>query len=268
MENVWLETDIFKGRTALVTGASRGIGREIALTLARAGANVAILSRNIAQLETLKAEIEATGNRCFARGCDVKNVEDLDLFVKEATSYIGTFTILINNAGIYATEPLLNHSLETWHDVMNTNLTAAAWISRTLLPGMIATGWGRIVNISSISGKNGEAYGSAYSASKFGMIGLTESAALEVARHGITVNAVCPGWVRTEMAEHQLTDEKWCDLNDIPSKESIEIARLSIPQQRFIEAAEVASLVRFLCSDDAKGITGQAINICGGLSLH
>ena len=127
---------------------------------------------------------------------------------------------------------------------------------------------GRIVNISSISGKSGEPYGAAYSSSKFAMIGLTQSLALEVARHGITVNAVCPGWVETDMAYEQLTDRRWCELNSLPVEDSVEIARLSIPREKFVKAEEVAALVRFLCSEDAQSITGQAINICGGLSLH
>jgi ketoreductase len=133
---------------------------------------------------------------------------------------------------------------------------------------MIGKAWGRIVNISSVSGKTAEAYGAAYSASKFGIIGLTQALALEVAKSGITVNAICPGWVRTDMAIEQLQDPKWCGLNEIDQSQSVEIARLSIPQNRFLESEEVADLALFLCSNQARSITGQAINICGGLSLR
>jgi ketoreductase len=132
---------------------------------------------------------------------------------------------------------------------------------------MIERKWGRIINISSISGQKAEAYGTAYSASKFGLIGVTQSLALELARHGITVNSVCPGWVETDMAQEQINDPEWCRLNDINPEESLDIARLSVPQMRLIQPDEVAGLVGYLCSDRAKGITGQAINICGGLSI-
>jgi ketoreductase len=133
---------------------------------------------------------------------------------------------------------------------------------------MVERGWGRIINISSISGKTAEIWGSAYSASKFGMIGLTQALALEVARHNITVNAVCPGWVLTEMATEQLQDPQYCELTGSDPKDAIANAAYSVPQQRMIEPEEVAALVAFLASDRARGITGQAINICGGLSLH
>ena len=133
---------------------------------------------------------------------------------------------------------------------------------------MIELNWGRIINISSVSGKVGEIWGSAYSASKFALIGFTQSLSLEVARNGITVNAVCPGWVDTEMAKGQLEDPQWCKLNSVDPSESLSNACFSVPQMRFIEPSEVAALVVFLASVAARGITGQSINICGGLSLH
>src|SRR5262249_41921101 len=181
---------------------------------------------------------------------------------------LGTPDILVNNAGIYKTEPVRGHSLEIWQEIIDINLTGALLTSRCVLDGMIEKGWGRIINISSISGKSGEAFGAAYSASKYGLIGLSQSMALEVARYGITVNAVCPGWVSTEMAVEQLTDQRWCKLNSLEPSESEEIARLSVPQERFISPEEVAELVAYLCTDSARGITGQAMNICGGMALH
>jgi 3-hydroxybutyrate dehydrogenase len=159
------------------------------------------------------------------------------------------------------------HSLKTWDDTLAINLSATFHLCRYAIEGMLAKNWGRIINISSVSGKLGEPYGAAYSASKFGILGLTQSLALEVARFGITVNAICPGWVFTEMASKQLADPLWCKLNNIEPSQSLEVTRLSIPQERFIEADEVADLAAFLCSNQAKGITGQSINICGGLSL-
>jgi NAD(P)-dependent dehydrogenase (short-subunit alcohol dehydrogenase family) len=160
------------------------------------------------------------------------------------------------------------HDLDVWRRTLDTNMTSAMVASSLVLPEMVTRKWGRVINISSISGKAGEAFGAAYSASKFGLIGLTQSMALEVARFGVTVNAVCPGWVATDMAFSQINDPQWCQLNNLPPAESLDIARLSVPQERFIEPGEVASLVVYLSTDDARGITGQAINICGGLSVH
>jgi NAD(P)-dependent dehydrogenase (short-subunit alcohol dehydrogenase family) len=267
MHNTKSLSDILARKVAVITGASRGIGRAIAIELAKSGVDVAILSRNYQSLSETKQEIEALDRRCFADSCDVSDSDKLETFLQQAAEHLGPPSILINNAGIYSTDPVAGHSLNNWRSVLETNLTAAMWASRCLLPEMVERKWGRIINVSSISGKSGEPYGAAYSASKFGMIGLTQSLALEVARHGITANAVCPGWVDTKMAIDQLTDERWCELNDIAVADSLEIARLSIPRGEFIQPQEVAALVLFLCSEAARSITGQAINICGGMSL-
>lgn len=254
--------------TVVVTGASRGIGKALAIAFTKAGARVALLARGTDALQSVSREIEAIGGTCVAIGCDVSSEADVQAAFKQLSERLGEADIVINNAGIYATYAVQDHDAKAWNDVMQTNLTGALLISRAALAPMIARNWGRIINISSISGKTGEAFGSAYSASKFGMIGLTQSLALEVARNGITVNAICPGWVKTEMAVSQLEDPKWCNLNSIDPAESQEIACLSVPQQRLIEPEEVADLALFLATDAARGITGQAINVCGGLSLH
>ena len=181
---------------------------------------------------------------------------------------LGSIDILINNAGVFKVEPILNHRPAVWDETLAVNLSAAFHLCRYALPQMTAKNWGRVINISSVSGKLGEPYGAAYSASKFGLIGLTQSLALEVAKYAVTVNAICPGWVLTEMALKQLGDEQWLKLNSIDPSQSLEVARLSSPQERFIEVAEIADLVLFLCSNQARGITGQSINICGGLSIR
>jgi 3-hydroxybutyrate dehydrogenase len=254
---------------ALITGASRGIGKAIALDLAKQGATVAVISRNESALTETKTEIEAvSGTNCSSFVCDVAQPDTLEDVIQRVQEAHGQLDIIVNNAGIYSTSALVSQELESWRNVLEVNLTAAMRAAKAALPMMIEKKWGRIINISSISGKSGEPYGAAYSASKFGMVGMTQSLALEVARSGITVNAVCPGWVDTDMARDQLNDEEWCRLNSIDREQSVEIARLSVPQERFIEPDEVAGLVSFLCSETARGITGQAINICGGLSLH
>lgn len=237
--------------------------------MAAQGATVAILSRNLTALSQTQAEVEAlTARICPTYACDVGEPEALELAIQSIQNAYGRLDIVVNNAGTFSATALVSQGLESWRNILEVNLTAAMRASKAALPLMIERNWGRIVNISSISGKSGEPYGAAYSASKFGMIGMTQSLALEVARHGITVNAVCPGWVDTDMARDQLNDEEWCRLNNMDRQHSLENARLSVPQERFIEPNEVANLVAYLCSESARGITGQAINICGGLSLH
>jgi NAD(P)-dependent dehydrogenase (short-subunit alcohol dehydrogenase family) len=258
-----------KDRVALVTGASRGIGRAIALDLAAQGAKVAILSRNHDAVAQTQLAVEAlTSSPCSTFVCDVGQPDLLESVIERLQNSHGKLDIIVNNAGVFSASPLVSQDLASWRNLFEVNLTAAMRAAKTALPMMIEQKWGRIVNISSVSGKSGEPYGAAYSASKFALNGMTQSLALEVAKHGITVNAVCPGWVDTDMARDQLNDEEWCRLNNIDRSQSLEIARLSVPQERFIEPIEVANLVSYLCSDAARGITGQAINICGGLSLH
>lgn len=256
------------GKVALVTGAGRGIGRQIALHLARNGAAIAGCSRSSDELGSLNAEIKVLQGDLFYRTVDVRDEQAIVDFIEDAKSKLGKIDIVINNAGIYRTEPVRDHTLATWHDVMNTNLTSALITCRHTVIGMCDRGWGRIINISSISGKVAEAFGAAYSASKFAMIGLTQALALEVAKDGVTVNAICPGWVDTKMANTQLEDTSYLTLTEQESTQAKEVAQLSCPQMRFIDPAEVAGLVVYLCSESARGITGQAINICGGLSLH
>lgn len=257
-----------QGKVAVVTGASRGIGRAIALKLAQAGVNLAICARSWQALADVKGETEALGVKCFAQVTDVSNESQVLDFLKAASAEVGEVNILVNNAGLYVTEPIADHPITSWQAVIDTNLTGPFLTSRSLIPLMTKKNWGRIINISSISGKVAEIYGSAYSASKFGLIGLTQALALETAKYGVTVNAICPGWVATDMTYNQLNDAEYLALTNIEQSDSVDIARLSVPQMRFIDPEEVAELVLYLCSEKAKGIHGQALNICGGLSLH
>ena len=227
-----------------------------------------MLARTPGSLAAVAEEIAAAGGKCVAIRCDISDEVDVKNAFEELSKRFGAPHIVINNAGIYNTYAVKDQDTAAWNQTLQTNLTGAMLVSRTALPPMIEQGWGRIINISSISGRTGEAFGSAYSASKFGMIGLTQSLALEVAKCGITVNAICPGWVRTEMAVSQLEDPKWCNLNSIDPNESQAIACMSVPQERLIEPEEVADLALFLSTEAARGITGQSINICGGMSLH
>lgn len=256
------------GKSAFITGASRGIGRAVAERLAQDGFDIGLFARSEDLLSRLESDLKALGVRAEAFSVDVSDAARFADALERARRNIGAPAVLINNAGVYYTQSVEGHSVDLFKEVLETNLTSALNACQFVVSDMKKNGWGRIVNISSISGKVAEAFGAAYSASKFGMIGLTQSLALEVAEHGITVNAVCPGWVATEMARAQLNDEKWCALNQLDVSQSEEIARLSVPQKRLIQPEEVAHLVSFLCSENARGITGQSINICGGLSLN
>ena len=256
------------GKRALVTGAGRGIGRQVALTLAASSCELVLLGRNQSRLAAVAAELQIlTGKTAPVFSVDVGDNVALEATLASVAAS-GSIDILINNAGIYLTEAVAGHSLESWNKTMETNLTSALITARAFLPGMMAQRWGRVVNVSSISGKHAEPYGAAYSVSKFGLIGLTQAMALECASAGVTVNAVCPGWVATDMAYEQISDPHWCEMNGIESEQSLEITRLSVPQQRLIEPVEVASLIVYLCTLEAAAITGQAINICGGLSIQ
>lgn len=256
------------GRKALVTGAGRGIGRAVALSLAASGAELVLLGRTRSNLEKVQGLIESQGGKAALYALDISRIDELEAELAVIKQDCGDIDILINNAGIYKTEAVSGHSLEVWKETLDTNLTSCMLTSKVFVPAMVSRSWGRVVNVSSVSGKCGEAFGSAYSASKFALLGLTQSLALECAHAMVTVNAVCPGWVATDMAIEQIEDEKWCSLNQLPQEESMELTKLSVPQHRLIEPEEVASLITFLCTDEARGITGQAINICGGLSVH
>ena len=240
----------------------------MAQVFAEAGATVHGIARSYENLETLQQVIEKAGGKCFIHACDVSDFDNLQEVMTEIMKASPRIYALINNAGIYATSAVRNMERAQWTATIDINCSAAFVATKTVLERMIDQKSGRIIFVSSISGKKAEPYGAAYSASKFGMLGLMQSLALEVAQFGITSNAICPGWVDTEMAHKQINDEEWCALNQLDLAQSEEIARLSVPQERLIDPLEVAHLALYLCSDAARGITGQAINICGGLSIR
>lgn len=262
------ESQKLTGKLALVTGASGGIGWAIALKLAQSGATMVIQGRNQHKLNSLAQEIGAYGVKCLVQVLDVRDEPAVDSAVKAIEQEHKNVDILVNNAGIYRTAPVLGHKTADWNDILDTNLKGAFFYSRAVIGKMLESKWGRIINISSISGKTAEIHGAAYSASKFALIGLTQALALESASNGVTVNAVCPGWVDTELSRKQLSNLEWCELNSIKVEESLAVAKLSVPQGRFIETSEVAELVAYLSSNAACGITGQSINVCGGMCLN
>ncbi len=246
----------FEGKSAIVTGATRGIGKAIALELAKRGANVAFnYSKSADEAEKLKAEIETLGVKCFAAQCDVANTEAAAEFCKRAKEELGAIDFLINNAGITRDTLILRMKEDDWDAVVDTNLKGAWNFSKGVLRFMMKNdAGGTILNISSISGVVGMQGQSNYSASKAGMIGLTKSLAKEVASRKITVNALALGLIETDMSG-QLSDEYQAKLIEM------------IPLGRLGNVQEVAEIVCFMLSDAARYITGQVVQADGGLAM-
>lgn len=246
----------FEGRSAIVTGATRGIGKAIALELAKNGANVAFnYSKSADEAEKLKAEIGALGVKAFAAQCDVANTEAAADFVKQVKEQFETIHYLVNNAGITRDQLILRMKEEDWDAVIDTNLKGAWNFSKAVLrPMMRNENGGSILNISSISGVVGMLGQSNYSASKAGMIGLTKSLAKEVASRKITVNALALGLIETDMAAEMNAEYR-------------EKALAMIPLARLGNVTEVAAIAAFLLSDSAAYITGQVIQADGGLAM-
>ncbi len=255
-----------ENRVAFITGASGGIGGEIALLFAREGANTGLAARRVDKLESLAAEVMALGRKAVVCRCDVMNNDDIVSAIRTTVKELGPIDILVNNAGIVTFEPVHRLPDEVWHRAMQINLTAPFVAIREVLPSMIERKKGRIINVASVSGKIGLPFRSAYAASKHGVLGLTKSLAAETAMLGITANAICPTFVATEMWWESIG--KFAEEMGKSYDEMSEEMRNRVPMKRFIEAREVAPLALYLASDDSAGMTGQSINICGGFITH
>lgn len=242
-------------KVALITGATRGIGKQIAITLAEHSYDIAINYRKEhKELENIKKEIEEKGVKCLAVQGDVSSFEDCERFVKEVIEKYGQIDVLVNNAGITKDMLLMRMKKEDFNQVIDVNLVGTFNVTKNVIPYMMKARTGRIINISSVVGVSGNAGQTNYSASKAGIIGFTKSLAKEVASRNILVNAVAPGFIQTDMTD-VLKDE---------IKE--EIAK-TIPLKRMGEAKDVANVVKFLASEDSSYITGQVINIDGGMLM-
>jgi NAD(P)-dependent dehydrogenase (short-subunit alcohol dehydrogenase family) len=243
-------------RTAIVTGGGRGIGAAIAMTLARRGVQVAVISRTARELQRTVNAIEAAGGKAVAIAADLCAPDSVEKVLVETRQRLGAPDILVNNAGMAESAPLSRTDDSLWDRHLALNLTAAFWFCRALGPQMVTRGWGRIVNVASAAAERSLAYASAYSASKAGLVGLTRALSAELGPHGVTVNVLCPGWVETAMAAHAV------DRAVARTKKSAESVRAEMlsrgGQSRFLTAEEVAGAAAYLVSDEASAINGQS----------
>ena len=247
------------GKVAIVTGAGQGIGAAIARALVARGLNVTVLGRRLAVVQALA---DTDPDHLHAVSADVADPAQVAEAVAQAEARFGPVDVLVNNAGQAQTAPFLKMDLALWHQMLSVNLTGTLVCTQAVLPGMVARGWGRVVNVASTAGQVGYAYVSAYCAAKHGVVGLTKALALELARQNITVNALCPGYTDTDIVEQAV--------HTIVAKtgQSIEQARQALaqrnPMQRLVLPEEVAHSVAWLCAPGSDAINGQAIAIDGG----
>jgi 3-oxoacyl-[acyl-carrier protein] reductase len=243
-----------QGHVALVTGASQGIGRACALTLAKAGATVALAARNEEKLKEAVAQIEAEGGKAAAFPLDVASEDAIKSTVKTISAQLGKIDILVNNAGITRDTLLLRMKRADWDDVMTTNLSAPFLLTQAVIGGMMKQRWGRIINITSVVGEMGAAGQANYASSKAGLIGLTLSVARELGSRNITCNAVAPGYITTAMTE------------GLPEEQKQAITG-QIPLGRHGSDSDIANAVRFLAGNEAGYITGHVLNVNGGMLM-
>lgn len=254
-----------EGRRAFITGGGRGIGRAIALKFASEGADVAVAARTRAEIDAVAQEIEEKGGRSLAIPCDVGDSRGVEDAVRLAEKEWGGVDILVANAGALVHAPLRETTNDIWDEMMRVNLNGAFYAFRAAIGGMTGRGWGRLIAVSSVSGKIGGANRSAYHAAKHGVLGLVRSVALEAAGAGVTVNAICPGFVETSLVD---TFREGLAGHDEEREAAMRRYRDEIPMGRFLKPDEVAAMALYLASEEAAGITGQAYTIsCGAIQI-
>jgi 3-hydroxybutyrate dehydrogenase len=250
------------GRGAVITGGGRGVGAAVAARLARAGARVLVAARTAAQVDAVAARLRDAGHTAYAAAFDISDAASVERLAAQAVDRLGHVDVLVNNAGVAMAAPLARTTLEDWNRLLAVNATGAFLCTKAFLPAMLERGWGRIVNVASIAGLRGDRYISAYAASKHALVGLTTAVAAEAAAHGVTANAVCPGYLATDMTRETIA--RIATTTGRTEQEALDALLRSTPQRRLIEADEVAAAVAYLCSDAALGINGTTLVIDGG----
>lgn len=252
----------------LVTGATSGIGLAIADRLARRGARVELSARDGGRLAKTVEALARGGATVHGTICDVRDQEQITNLITGVVQRWGPIDVLVNNAGRPGGGATVSIDDDLWLDVLDTNLTSVFRVTRTVLShgGMADRAHGRIISIASTGGKQGVVHAAPYSASKHGVVGFTKALGLELARTGITVNAVCPGFVETPMAER--VRQHYASIWGVTEEEAFTRISDRVPIGRYVRADEVAAMVEYLCSDEASAITAQAINVCGGLGNY
>jgi len=257
------------GKTAIVTGSTSGIGLGTAHALAAAGANIVINGfGDAAAIEETRSSIARDHNVGVAfSGADISKPDDIAAMIDLAESEFGGVDVLVNNAGIQHVAPIEEFPIEKWNAIIAINLSGAFHAIRLAVPAMKKKGWGRIINVASAHALVASPFKSAYVAAKHGILGLTKTVALEVAEHGITANAICPGYVMTPLVQKQIPEQaKARGISEDAVVRDVLLAAQST--KRFVEVSEVAALAVFLASDDARSITGTALPVDGGWTAH
>ena len=252
-------------KVAWVTGAGKGIGAVIARELAKREICVAVSARTQSDVENVANEIRAGGGEAIAIVCDVTQPDAISNAVAQIQEKFGAITILVNNAGVGGSHKFIGHDDALWHKIINTNLNSVYYVTKAVAPMMVAENWGRIINIASVASKVGSKYTAAYTASKHGVLGLTRALAAEFISNNITVNAICPAYVDTPMTDATIVNmHKRTKMSEADARAYLE--KLS-PQNRLVTSEEIAHVALMLVDDNARGITGQAINVDGGMVM-
>ncbi len=246
-------------RHALVTGGGQGIGAAIAQALVARGLKVTVLGRRLAVVQALA---DTDPEHLHAVSADVADAAQVAEAVASAEARFGPVDVLVNNAGQAQTAPFLKMDLALWHQMLSVNLTGTLVCTQAVLPGMVTRGWGRVVNVASTAGQVGYAYVSAYCAAKHGVVGLTKSLALEMAKKGVTVNAVCPGYTETDIVRESI--ERVVAKTGRTAEEARAEFVKSNPQGKLVQPEQVADAVAWLCGEGAGAVTGQQISVAGG----
>ena len=256
---------MLQGKTAIVTGSTSGIGLGIAEAFARSGANIVLNGFGDAmQIERTRADLAARTNaRVVYSPADMSKPRAIEQMVRQTVDAFGAVDIMVNNAGIQHVAPIEDFPEERWEAILAINLSSAFHATKLVLPAMRRKGWGRLINVASAHALVASPYKAAYVAAKHGVLGLTKVTALETDEDGITCNAICPGYVRTPLVEHQIDDQ--AKAHGIPREKVISDVLLQRqPNKRFVEVAELAALALFLCSDNGASVTGVALPMDGG----